>query len=164
MIAQVRQDHPNLSVRRLCELLGLSRSWYYDRPCAPTQAERDMRLRDAIERLVLAFPGYGYRRVAKALQREGWDVNHKRVLRVMRRESLLCQLQRRFVPTTDSRHALRTYPNLLAGLPIARLDQVWVADSPPSACRPPSFSWPASSMRGRAAASAGTYRARSTLG
>lgn len=77
---------------------------------------------------MLDFPGYGYRRVAKTLQREGWAINHKRVLRVMRAESLLCQLQRRFVVTTDSAHGCRAYPNLLAGLPIARLDQVWVAD------------------------------------
>ena len=69
-------------------------------------------LRDAIERIVLAFPGYGYRRVTQALQRDGWTVNHKRVLRVMREESLLCQLKRRFVLTTDSAPRWRTYPNL----------------------------------------------------
>ena len=72
-----------------------------------------MALRDAIEQIVLAFPGYGYRRVTHALQREGWAVNHKRVLRVMREESLLCQLKRRFVVTTDSQHTHATYPNLL---------------------------------------------------
>jgi len=71
------------------------------------------RLRDAIERVVLASPGYGYRRVTTALQRDGWDVNHQRILRVMRRESLLCQRKRRFVATTDARHGCRAYPNLL---------------------------------------------------
>ena len=102
MIAQARQMHPELPVRQLCALLGASRSWYYGRPPALAQAERDVALRDAIERLVLDFPGYGYRRVTKALEREGWTVNHKRVLRVMRREALLCQLKRRFVVTSDS--------------------------------------------------------------
>ena len=77
---------------------------------------------------MLAFPGYGYRRVAKALAREGWPVNHKRVRRVMRQESLLCQLKCRFVGTTDCRHALRTYPNLVAGLELTGPDQLWVAD------------------------------------
>ena len=77
---------------------------------------------------MLAFPGYGYRRVTKALAREGWAVNHKRVLRVMRQESLLCQLKRRFVATTDSGHELRTYPNLVAGFDPTGPDQVWVAD------------------------------------
>jgi len=88
----------------------------------------EIALRDAIERLVLDFPGYGYRRVTQALRRSGWLVNHKRVLRVMREESLLCQLKRRFVVTTDSTHGYRAYPNLLASLTLERLDQAWVAD------------------------------------
>jgi transposase InsO family protein len=88
----------------------------------------DLALRDAIEEIVLAFPGYGYRRVTHALARDGWLVNHKRVLRIMREEALLCQLKRRFVPTTDSQHGFRRYPNRIKELVIERLDQVWVAD------------------------------------
>ncbi|MBA2518625.1 MAG: IS3 family transposase [Chloroflexia bacterium] len=128
MIAQARQDYPALSVRRLCALLGVGYSWYYERQENTTQAERDVALRDAIEQIVLAFPGYGYRRVTKALAREGWAVNHKRVLRVMRQESLLCQLKRRFAVTTNSAHVLRTYPNLVAGFDLTGPDQAWVAD------------------------------------
>jgi putative transposase len=86
-------------------------------------------LRDASERIVLDFPGYGYRRVTHALRRSGWGpVNHKRVLRVMREESLLCQLKRRFIVTTDSAHGSRTYPNLLAQATLDRRDQAWIAD------------------------------------
>ncbi len=66
--------------------------------------------------------------MANGLQRDGWNVNHKRVLRVMRQEALLCQLDRRFVRTTDSAHALRTYPNLLARTEWAGSDQAWVPD------------------------------------
>jgi putative transposase len=128
MIAQARREHPQLSARCLCELLGVARSWYYERPTSPTQNERDVALRDAIEQIVLEFPGYGYRRVTKALERAGWVVNHKRVLRVMRQESLLCQIKQRFVATTDSGHALRTYPNLVAEFAPMAPDQVWVAD------------------------------------
>ena len=128
MIAQARQDYPGISVRRLCALLSVGRSWYYDRPERPAQAEPDVALRDAIERVVLEFPGYGYRRVTKALAREGRMLNHKRDLRVMRQESLLCQLKRRFVVTTDSAHALRTYPNLATGFTPTGPDQLWVAD------------------------------------
>lgn len=128
MIAAMRQVAPQLSVRRLCQLAGVGRTWYYTHPSLEEVAGRDVALRDAIERLALAFPGYGYRRVTKALQREGWAVNHKRVLRVMRRESLLCQLKRRFVATTDAAHALRTYPNLLAGAGLTGPNQAWVAD------------------------------------
>jgi putative transposase len=117
MIAAMRSASPTLSIRRLCDLAGVSRSWYYAHPSS-----------DAIERIGLDFPGYGYRRVTKALQRDGWSVNHKRVLRVMRKESLLCQLQRRFVVTTDSVHGRPTYPNLLAGTVLTGPDQAWVAD------------------------------------
>jgi len=60
--------------------------------------------------------------VTKALQRDGWDSNHKRVLRVMRQESLLCQRKRRFVATTDSCDGGRPYPNLLRPLAVDRLD------------------------------------------
>ncbi len=128
MITRARDDHPELSVRRLCVLLGVGRSWYYERPRTPTQVERDVALRDAIERIVLEFPGYGYRRVTQALQREGWTVNHKRVLRVMRRESLLCQLKRRSIATTDFGHRLRIYPNLAASFEPTGPNQLWVAD------------------------------------
>lgn len=55
-------------------------------------------------------------------------VNHKRVLRILREECLLCRLQKRFVVTTDSHHARRTYLNLLKGIELSRLNQVWVAD------------------------------------
>ena len=87
-----------------------------------------MALRDAIEALTLAFPGYGYRRVTAQLQRDGWSINHKRVLRIVREEALLCHLKRRFVPTTDSRHALRRYSNLLVECSFDAPDQAWVAD------------------------------------
>src|SRR5215212_299384 len=108
--------------------MGVSRSWYYERPCAEQKARKDVELRNAIERLVLEFPGYGYRRVTAALRREGWSANHKRVLRIMRQESLLCQIKRRFVPTTDSAHAFGIYPNLIKDTELDRLDQAWIAD------------------------------------
>jgi transposase InsO family protein len=125
----LRQTYPALSLRTLCRWLGVSRSWYDAHPAAAGKAEEEIALRDAIERIVLDFPGYGYRRVTQALRRAGWGlINHKRVLRVMREESLLCQLKRRCVVTTASTHGYQTYPNLLAGATLDRLDQAWVAD------------------------------------
>jgi transposase InsO family protein len=127
-MAELVLAYPTLSVRRLCTLLGLSRSWGYAcQPSPPPDAEA-LALREAIEAIVLEFSGYGYRRVTHELRRRGWTVNAKRVLRVMREETLLCQLKRRFVVTTDSRHALGHYPNRLRGQRIDRLDQAWVAD------------------------------------
>jgi len=126
MIAAAREGHPTRSVRRRCTLRGVNRAWYYaPQRDALAAREEETRLRDAIERLVLAFPGYGYRRVTQALQRDGWDSNHQRVLRVMRQEALRCQRKRRFVATTDARHACRTYPHLLQPLAVDRLDQAW---------------------------------------
>ena len=127
-MAELQAAFPELSTRRGCALLGLSRSWWYARAHPAESDAAAVALRDAIERIVLAFPGYGYRRVTQALKREGWAINHKRVLRVMREEALLCQLKRRFVVTTDSRHGLGSYPNLLREQVVDGLDQAWVAD------------------------------------
>jgi transposase InsO family protein len=128
MIALLQKQFPTLSLRYLCRLLGVSRSWYYAHPTPDALAERNLELRDAIERVTLEFPGYGYRRVTHTLQREGWSVNHKRVLRVMHQESLLCQLKHRFLVTTNSEHGFPTYPNLLAQTMLSAPNQAWVAD------------------------------------
>ena len=129
MIQQAHHEHPELSIERLCELFGVSRSWYYERSSKPESTEEETALRDRIECLILEFPGYGYRRVTHALAREGMVVNHKRVLRIMREESLLCHLKKRFViRTTDSRHGLPVYPNVLTDAVLTAPDQAWVAD------------------------------------
>jgi len=128
VIGQVREEHPEMPIERLCELMGVSRSWYYVRPSEAGKTNKDVKLRDAIERIVLEFPGYGYRRVTATLGREGWSVNHKRVLRVMREESLLCQIKRRFKVTTNSAHSFRRYPNLIEDTEIDGPDEGWVAD------------------------------------
>ncbi len=128
MIHQVLAEQPMLHVEQLCDVYGVSRAWYYERLSAPEPTEADIAVRDTIERIVLAFPGYGYRRVTAELHRQGYLVNHKRVLRLMREESLLCQLKRHFVVTTDSRHGLATYPNLLAEATLSAPNQAFVAD------------------------------------
>ncbi len=129
MITLAHQDHPDLSIRHLCELHGVSRSWYYEQIKQPEQNDQDIALRDRIEDLILEFPGYGYRRVTHALARQGWIVNHKRVLRIMQEESLLCHLKKKFVvTTTNSRHGFAVYPNVLATVTLSAPDQAWVAD------------------------------------
>jgi len=128
MISAAHEVHPHLSIQQLCRQLGVSRSWFYDRHTHPASDPDEMALRDAIEGITLDFPGYGYRRVTAQLHRDGWIVNHKRILRIMREESLLCQLKRRFIPTTNSRHAFRRYPNLLAEHRLDAPDQAWMAD------------------------------------
>ena len=134
MIASSRSLFDAVPVERACALLAVSRSEYYqDRrpvvvPAGPTWEQQ---LHAAIEAIVLEWPRYGYRRVTAQLQRDGWEVNHKRVLRLMQQEGWLCRNRRRGVRTTDSEHGLGAYPNLLANRGWQRLtapNQAWVAD------------------------------------
>ena len=113
VITQAKQEKPQLSIRQLCSSLQVNRRWYYARLAQSEEADSDVELRDAIEQIILEFAGYGYRRVTHALVRAGWSVNHKRVLRIMREESLLCHLKRQFVPTTDSAQP----PSSVSGVP-----------------------------------------------
>ncbi len=110
-------------------MLKLAASTFYHKPKDKTEkAKKDADLRDRIEAICLEFPRYGYRRVTAALKREGRRVNHKKVLRLMRESDLLCRVKRRKARTTDSRHRFPRYPNLVKGMVITRLNQVWLAD------------------------------------
>jgi putative transposase len=122
----VTGERDGLPIVRACELAGISRSWYYERPRNGRRS--DTELQEQIERIVLEFPGYGYRRVTQELDRRGHSANHKRVLRIMREQSWLCKLTRRRRRTTQSDHGLPVYPNLLKEAVITGLNEAWVAD------------------------------------
>jgi putative transposase len=118
-----------LTVARMCALTGVSRAGYYRHWAASEPRAEETGVRDAVQRLALANKHYGYRRIAAQMRREGWAVNHKRVLRLMREDNLLCLRRRAFVPaTTDSRHGWRVVPNLARHMVPTGLDQLWVAD------------------------------------
>jgi putative transposase len=112
----------------MCELAGVSRAGLYRYRPGPPGPDPDMSLRDAIQRIALEFPSYGWRRMKAALQRKGWAVNHKRVYRRMCEDNLLCLRTRKFVVTTDSDHGLPVHPNLAREMTLTGLDQLWVAD------------------------------------
>jgi putative transposase len=119
----------SLSIERMCALTGVSRRSYYRHWHHTAPRDEETSLRDTLQQLALAHRFYGYRRLTEAVRRQGWAVNHKRVLRLMRTDNLLCLRRRAFVPaTTDSRHAWRVVPNLARGLELTGLDQLWVAD------------------------------------
>src|ERR1700758_1174424 len=93
------------AVSALCQMTGLNRAGFYrwrTPPCPATPVE--MELRDAMQKIALESPAYGYRRITAELHQRGFEVNHKRVLRMMREDNLLCARRRVFVVTTDSRH------------------------------------------------------------
>jgi len=123
MTAPLQQGE--LTVERMCQLAGVSRAGYYRHWGASAPRQEETGVRDAIQRLALAHPHYGYRRIAAQIRREGWVVNHKRVLRLMRADNLLCLRKRPFVPmTTDSRHGWRVVPNLARGMELTGIDQL----------------------------------------
>jgi putative transposase len=118
-----------MSVVQMCEVAGFSRAGYYRSLDPVKPARADMELRDRIQKIALEWPCYGSRRMAKELKRYKFKVNRKRVQRLMREDNLLCVAKRRFVvPTTDSAHGLKVYPNLAASMVLTGIDQLWVAD------------------------------------
>jgi len=118
-----------LTIERMCALVGVSRAGYYRAWAASAPRAEETGLRDAIQRAAIANRHYGYRRIMIEIGRAGWSVNHKRVLRLMRQDNLLCLRRRSFVPaTTDSNHGWRVVPNLARHMVPTGLDQLWVAD------------------------------------
>jgi transposase InsO family protein len=87
-----------------------------------------MELRSQIQSIALRWPAYGYRRIQAELERQGWQVNHKRVQRLMRVDNLLCLRRRKFILTTDSKHGLPIYSNLAKDMRLTGINQLWVAD------------------------------------
>ena len=117
-----------MSVIRMCEVAGFSRAGYYRFLDPAKPAPADMDLRDQIQKIALEWPSYGSRRIAAELKARGWEVNRKRVQRLMREDNLLCVVKRKFVVTTDSAHGRKVYPNLAASLILTGVNQLWVAD------------------------------------
>jgi len=123
------RDQSAVSIRRACQTFGVSRSGYslwLRRKPQPDPCE--MNLRAEIQDIALTYPYYGYRRITVELRNRGNQVNHKRVLRLMRRDNLLCVKRVFKSQTTDSNHSLRVYPNLARDLEVSALNRLWVAD------------------------------------
>ena len=119
-------DH---SISRMCSLAALNRAGYYRHWRASAPREEETAVRDAIQRIALKNRFYGYRRIGIELGKLGLVVNHKRVLRLMRRDNLLCLRKRPFVPvTTQSNHGWKVVPNLARKMELTGIDQLWVAD------------------------------------
>jgi len=118
-----------LTVARMVGLGGVSRaSFYRFDEDGTTRVDRDMDLRDAIQRIALKWPSYGRPRITAELKRQGWKVGPNRVRRLMREDNLLCTRKRKFVVTTDSNHGLKVYPNLAGEMALSGINQLWVAD------------------------------------
>jgi transposase InsO family protein len=127
--AKAQQQGDHAGIERMCLLAGVGRAGFYRHWQASKPRQEETALRDEIQRLALAERHYGYRRITVQLQRGGWAVNHKRVLRITREDNLLCLKKRKFRPaTTDSRHGWRVWPNLARHMLPMAVNQLWVSD------------------------------------
>lgn len=121
MMGLLIQEHP---IQRVCAVLDVVRASYDYQP----KGKDESALRAAIEKVAGEWPTYGYRRITAQLRREGWEANHKRVMRLMADMGLQQRRKRSQPATTDSRHGWGRYPNWVADLMATIPDEVWVAD------------------------------------
>ena len=118
-----------LSRERMCELAQVSRAGFYRSLQEREPVAEEMEVRSAIQQIALEHRRrYGYRRVAAELRRRGMQVNHKRVVRMMREDNLLAVPPRPFMVTTDADHRLEVSLNLARRLKLSGINQLWVAD------------------------------------
>jgi len=117
-----------MTVVRMCEIGRVSRAALYRFDPQVERIQFDMDLRDTIQRIALQNPAYGRPRITAELRRRGWEVNHKRVGRILREDNLLCIRRKKFVRTTDANHGFPIYPNLAEKMTLTGVDQLWVAD------------------------------------
>ena len=120
----VEVNHPDLSVRRQCELLGLNRSTLYYEPVGATS--EDLRLMRRIDEQYTACSFYGSRRMTEWLTRQGEEINRKRVQRLMRVMGLEAIYPKPRLSAAGRGHKI--YPYLLRDVKIERPNQVWSTD------------------------------------
>ena len=116
--------HAELSIRCQCELLSLARSTLYY--VAAEVSLEDVALMKAVDQIYTKWPFYGSRRIVLELRRDGYDVNRKRVQRLMQTMGLQALVPGPHTSRPHPEH--RIYPYLLRGVNISRPDQVWAAD------------------------------------
>jgi transposase InsO family protein len=118
-----------LSRERMCQLAEVSRAGLYRSLQEQEPGEEEMEVRSAMQQIALEHRRrYGYRRVTAELRRRGMQVNHKRVVRMMREDNLLAVQPRQFVVTTEANHRLEVALNLARRLKLSGVNQLWVAD------------------------------------
>jgi len=123
MIHLAREQGSHLSISALSRLFGISRSSLY----RAEDHSADVAIRDEIYTIAVDWPQYGYRTVTKELHRRGFEVNSKRVRRIMRAEGLLCRRKpSRGLPYR--KHGYGAHPNLARGLKPTAINQLWVTD------------------------------------
>ena len=122
--ALIETGHPQLSVRRQCQLLGVARSSLYYEP--QPDSNEDLLLMRLLDEQYTRTPFYGIRRMTAWLHQQGYKVNHKRVQRLLRQMGLEAIYPKPKLSQPAAGHQI--YPYLLRGLRIERVNQVWSRD------------------------------------
>jgi putative transposase len=121
----IEPNHPTLSIRCQCDLIGLNRSTFYWQPAG--ESPLNLALMALIDKEYTRAPFYGYRKMTARLNKQpGYHVNHKRVARLMAKMGLQAIYPGPKTTVSHPRH--KKYPYLLRGLEINRPNQVWAAD------------------------------------
>src|SRR5437870_6709184 len=119
----------SLSIERMCQLVPVSRRSFYRSLKERRPVEEETEVRSVIQQIALEHHRrYGYRRITAELRRRGIQVNHKRVVRIMRKDNLLALQPKCFKVTTNSNHKFEIYLNLAARMKLTGINQLWVAD------------------------------------
>jgi putative transposase len=113
-----------ISIRRQCELLGVSRSGLYYEPRGET--EENMALMRLLDEQYTRTPFYGSRKMVEWLRTQGFDVNRKRVRRLMAMMGIEAVYPKPRLSQPGEGH--RIYPYLLRGVEVDRVNQVWRTD------------------------------------
>jgi transposase InsO family protein len=111
--------------------MKISTSTYYYKPQKSRSIRdfNDAQLRDEIETIQADHPCAGYRTMRSYLfERKGRWYNGKKLRRIMGKYGLQARIRKAFVRTTDSAHGLPVYPNLIAGMTVTDINQVWASD------------------------------------
>jgi len=118
-----------IPISKACAYLTISRQAHYNWQQKNNTVCLDISVRSTIHDIALEFPKYGYRRITAELHRRDQVVNHKKVLKIMHEENLLCRPKKKFrITTTDSNHDYHVYPNLAKDITPTKINQLWVAD------------------------------------
>jgi putative transposase len=122
--ALLDREHPALSTRRQCAMLGIARSGVYRLPQSANDMDLDLMRR--IDVLFTRWPFLGSRRMTALLRAEGHAINRKRVRRLMQAMGIAALGPK--PRTTKPAPGHKVFPYLLRGLSIDRPNQVWCAD------------------------------------
>lgn len=115
----------DISIRRQCQLLGISRSSYYYE--AAPESEANLSLMRLLDEHFTASPFLGSRRMVAWLREyQKLTVNRKHIQRLMRKMRLEVIYPKPKLTMRDQHH--KVFPYLLRGVVIDRIDQVWSTD------------------------------------